>query len=358
MRVAVWLLVLAAAAAAQDAIAVGRPLLGGPEHENGVALIREGIATLEKGPASAKAFHRIGLGYFYLEEDAKAQAAFAKAAALEPKNAEHVFMLGVSQMYGDPAKAAATLRKAIELDPKNAGYRFELGRLLAREEHFEEALASFLEACRLDPDHAAAHCQAGVLLVAAGKDDEALAHFARAVGIDPQLVDAWYNAGQIHYDRARFERALEAWTKAAELAPDDFQTQTKLVQALYALGRYDAAAPHRKRLLELRPEDRREFCFDQFEVGENRVFAYETFDKGGDLYYHFTFKVTSPKGEILETVNLESSAIIREHGVMYVLGRNRRAEHRTYGHSWTELPAYAEIKALVIKAAKGELDPK
>ena len=135
MRVAVWLLVLAAAGAAQDAIAVGRPLLGGPEHENGVALIREGIATLEKGPATAKALHRIGLGYFYLEEDAKAQAAFAKAAALEPENPEHVFMLGVTQAYSDPAKATATMRKAIELDPKNAGYRFELGRLLARQEH-------------------------------------------------------------------------------------------------------------------------------------------------------------------------------------------------------------------------------
>jgi tetratricopeptide (TPR) repeat protein len=355
LRLVASFLLLAAAAAA-DAIDAGRPLLGGPDHEDGVALIREGIAMLEKEPASGKSLHRIGLGYFYLEDDAKAQAAFAKAAALEPKSPEHVFMLAVCQMYSDPSKATATMRKAIGLDPKDARFRFELGRLLAREQHPEEALASFLEACRLDPDHAEAHSSAATLLVAAGKDDEALAHLARAVEIDPQLVDAWYNAGQVHYNHARFERALEAWTRACELAPDDFETRTKLVQALYALGRYDAAAPHRKRVLELKPKDRKEFCFDQFDVGENRVFAYETFDATGDLYYLYTFKVTSPKGEILETVNLESSAIIRENGILYVLGRNRREEHRTYEYGWAELPAYADLKALVIKAAKGELD--
>jgi tetratricopeptide (TPR) repeat protein len=261
-------------------------------------------------------------------------------------------MLAVSQMYGDPAKAEATFRKAIGLHPKDARLRLELGRLLARAERYDEALAAMLEACRLDPADAEAQLQAGTLLVGAGKDDDALTHFARAVEIDPKLVDAWYNAGQVHYNKGRFERALEAWTKTCELTPDDFQTRTKLVQALYALGRYADAEPHRKRTIELKPEDRKEFCFDQFDVGENRVFAYETFEKGGDLYYHFTFKVTSRKGEILETINLESSAVIREQGVMFILGRNRAGEHETLGHMWTKLPDYAELKALVIKTAK------
>jgi tetratricopeptide (TPR) repeat protein len=290
MRAAACVLALAALAAA-DAIDDGRALLRGAEHEKGLALIREGVAALEKEPASGKTLHRIGLGWFYLEDDAKAQAAFAKAAELEPQEPEHLFMLAVSQMYGDPAKAEATFRKAIGLHPKDARLRLELGRLLARAERYDEALAAMLEACRLDPADAEAQLQAGTLLVGAGKDDDALTHFARAVEIDPKLVDAWYNAGQVHYNKGRFERALEAWTKTCELTPDDFQTRTKLVQALYALGRYADAEPHRKRTIELKPEDRKEFCFDQFDVGENRVFAYETFEKGGDLYYHFTFKV-------------------------------------------------------------------
>jgi hypothetical protein len=41
---------------------------------------------------------------------------------------------------------------------------------------------------------------------------------------------------------------------------------------------------------------------------------------------------------------------------MFILGRNRGAEHETLGHMWTKLPAYPELKALVIKVAKGELE--
>ncbi|MFI5403089.1 MAG: tetratricopeptide repeat protein [Planctomycetota bacterium] len=356
MRLALCLLALASLAAAQNAIEEGRALLDGPDREKGIARIREGIAAAEKETPTAGTMHRIGLGWFYLEEDAKAEAAFAKAAELDPKEPEHVFMRGVVQMYGDPAKATATMRKAVELGPTSAKYRCELGRLLARQGQYEEALATTLEACRIAPKNAEAHHQAATLLVGAGKEEEAVPHLKTAVENDPKLVDAWFNLGQVSYNRGRHDEALAAWTKAAELVPDDFQTRTKLVQALYALGRYADAEPHRKRVLELRPEGREEFCFDQFDVGENRVFAYEAFDKGGDLYYHFTFRVTSPKGEILETINLESSAVLRENGGMYILGRNRRDGHGNFGLGWRELPPYAELKALVVKAAKGELD--
>lgn len=358
MRLALCLLAFTSLAAAQDAIEEGRALLDGPDREKGVARIREGIAAAEKQPPAAKTLHRIGLGWFYLEEDAKAEAAFAKAAELDPKEPEHVFMRAIVQMYGDPAKATATMRKAIERGPTNAKYRCELGRLLARQEQYEDALAATLEACRIDPKRAEAHHQAATLLVGAGREEEAIPHLRIAVENDPQLVDAWFNLGQVSYNRGRYDDALAAWTKAAELVPDDFQTRTKLVQALYALGRYADAEPHRKRVLELRPEDRKEFCFDQFDVDGNRVFAYETFDKSGDLYYHFTFKVTSPKGEILKTVNLESSAFIREMGVQFILCANLPDSHRNYGIQWEKMPPYGELKALVVKAAKGELDGK
>lgn len=355
-RIATCLLVLASLAAAQDAIEAGRALLAGPDHAQGVAMIREGIEKLEKEPVSAAGLHRIGLGYFYLEDDAKAKLAFEGAARLEPRNAEHVYMLGVMQKYSDMAAAALTMRKAIELDPKDPRFRVELGDILSFQKRSDEALASYFEACRLDPSNTRAHYQAGCLLVDAGKDDEALAHYGKAVEADPRCVDAWYNAAQLHYNHGRFDRALDAWAKAAELAPDDFQTQTKLVQALYALGRYADAEPFRKRVLELRPKDRAEFCFDQFDLDGNRVFAYETFDTSGDFYYLFTFKVTDPKGKILKTVNLESSAVIREQGGMYILGADLPDGHETYSPGWAARPPYPELKALVLKAVRGELE--
>jgi tetratricopeptide (TPR) repeat protein len=362
MRVSLSLLLVAAMAFADDDIAEGRALLGGPDHAKGVTLIRRGIAKLEKEPATGATRHRIGLGHFYLQEDAKAQAAFREAAALEPKNAEHPFMLAVLLMYGgDLPGATHTMEKAIRLAPKEARYRFEFGRILALQKRHAEALEAYRMACELDPRHAEAQMKVGDYL-AAKQPKQALVHYARAVAAEPRLVNAWYNAAQVHYNLGQFEEAREKWTRAAALAPDDFEIQKKLVQACYALGKHAEAAPHRERVLALRAadpklKDLKEFCFDQFEVDGNRVLAYETFDKRGDLYYHFTFKVVTPQGKISKTINLESSAVIRESGTPYVLGANlENGVHRNYGIYWKKLPAYPELKKLVIRAAKGELD--
>jgi len=362
MRPTLFLLLMAAMAFAGDDIAEGRALLGGPDHTRGVDLIRRGIAKLEKEPATGATRHRIGLGYFYLQEDAKARAAFREAAGLEPKNAEHPFMLAVLSMYaGDLPGATHTIEKAIRLAPKEARYRFELGRFLALQKRHAEAFEAYRMACELDPRHAEAQMKVGDYL--SGKQpSQALEHYAKAVAADPRLVNAWYNAAQVHYDLGQFEDARKKWTRTAALTPDDFQIQKKLVQACHALGKHADAAPHRERVLALRAadpklKDLKEFCFDQFVVDGNRVLAYETFDKRGDLYYHFTFKVVAPRGEILKTVNLESSAIIREFGTPYVLGADlENGVHRNYGIYWRKLPPYPELKKLVIRAAKGELD--
>ena len=61
------------------------------------------------------------------------------------------------------------------------------------------------------------------------------------------------------------------------------------------------------------------------------------------------------EGDILRTVNLESSAVIRELGVRYILGGDEDGVHSTYGPSWKELPDYGELKRLVVLAAQGKL---
>jgi len=357
-------LLLAATAFAEDGIDRGRALLGGPDHAKGVALIREGIAKLEQGQATGATSHRIGLGHFYLQEDAKAQAAFRKAAALESGNPEHPFMLAVLLMYGgDLPGATRTISKAIRLDPGQARFRFELGRFLALQKRHAEALAAYRKACELDPQHAEAQMKVGDYL-SSKEPKQALVHYEQAVAADPRLGNAWYNAAQVHFNLGQFGKARDKWARAAALSPDDFEVQKKLVQACYALGKYEEAAPHRQRVLALRGTDPKlkglkEFCFDQFDVGKNRILAYETFDKSGDLYYHFTFKVVSPQGAILKTINLESSAVIREFGTPYVLGANlAKGAHRNFGIFWKELPPYPTLKRVVIRAAKGELDGK
>jgi hypothetical protein len=135
-----------------------------------------------------------------------------------------------------------------------------------------------------------------------------------------------------------------------------------VLQACYGLGRYDEGRTWRERVLaihaswtdEEREKGQKDFCFDQFEVDDVRVYACERFLKEGGLYYHFVFKVIK-EGKRIRQVNLESSDIGRELGFPYVLGENEGEVHRTYPYRWGDVPAYAELKALVVRIVRGEL---
>ena len=362
MRIWGGLLLVAAVCGAQEAedpLDAARALLGTERHAEGVKRLDEIYAAhrkaAEEDPKNPVHCFRMGLVRFNLKKDREALVLLRKAVDLDPKNARYRHMLGFVLQYSDPEGALAAFEKAIELDSKDAQYRYALGRLLVHLEQPEKALESYRTAIKLDPKHAGALYSAGTILTDT-KPDEARDLFERAVAEAPDHVSARYNLGQLHYNAKRFEKALEQWSAAVKLAPDDFDVNKKVVQAFHALGRYGDAKPYREKLFELRKKDERlkglrEFCFDQFTVGKYHVFAYETFDKVGDLYYHYTFKVMSPAGEMVRTINLESSVGIRAMGVPYLLGKNEGRVHSQLGHMWKKLPTYTELKPIVIKAA-------
>src|SRR5687767_14043647 len=70
-----------------DPLFEGRDLIGGPENERGVALLRKVIAEGEAAPQDARKQQRAGRAHFFLDEEMQAVAAFERARALEPENA-------------------------------------------------------------------------------------------------------------------------------------------------------------------------------------------------------------------------------------------------------------------------------
>ena len=94
----------------------------------------------------------------------------------------------------------------------------------------------------------------------------------------------------------------------------------------------------------------REVCIDQFDVkskqGPLHIYAYETFEPKGDLYYVWTFKAANAKGKVVGTVQLESSAAIRELGdKKYVMGVSLPGgTHKTTGPWFETLPSYPKVR--------------
>lgn len=218
-----------------------------------------------------------------------------------------------------------------------------------------DAITAYNRALTLHPRFADAAYNAGVVYGGLKKDKEAIVYFDKALAIDPTLVDAAYNAGQSYYNLKDFAHALARWSAAQKLAPDDFAIARKLVQAYHALGKDAEAVKARDKVFALYKEGKagtaKDFVFDQFDVGKRHVYAKETFDTSGDLAYVYRFDVTLDDKR-LGSVNLETSAVIREQGVPYLLGMDKGDTHSELGRMFKTLPAYKELKPLVIEAIK------
>jgi tetratricopeptide (TPR) repeat protein len=230
------------------------------------------------------------------------------------------------------------------------------GWLLSHLGRLEEAVGAYDRAVENDPTFADAYYNAGVVLADLGRIEDALKRWYAASEVDPKHVDAYYNAGLAHYNRKEFAQALDRWSRARAQAPDDFDIAKKILQAHNALGDRAAAAKARETVFRLwrtsgDPGVRRltEYVFDQFEVEGTRVYAYETFEPEGDLYYVYTFRIAGPNGKLAGTVQLESSAIIREMGTPYILGVTTGSRHETLTQSFKVLPAYETLKPIVTK---------
>ncbi len=352
---------LAPPTARADDIDEAKELLGGPKHAEAVAKIRKAIAALEKQPNDADAIRRAGVGYFFLEDDAKSRAALTRAIKLAPKDRKAWYWLGVLWKYSDLAEAEKAMAKAVSLAPGHAIYLFELADIQRYRKRSAEAIATYKKALAVEETHAGAHQSLGILLTHTAAKDEAVKHLERALELDESLLLARYNVGLQHYLVGRFAKARAHWQAGAKQAPDDFGMHKKLIQAHYALGQYAEASVVRKRLLAIRAKlekKPKEFCFDQFAMGTSRIMAFEQFDTSGDLVYLYVFRVVGADGKITRRVNLETNAVAKELGGGWVLGITENdGSHTTLGPWWKKIPPYPALKEQVILAAQGKLKP-
>jgi tetratricopeptide (TPR) repeat protein len=261
-------------------------------------------------------------------------------------------------------KALARIDAEVARAPKLALNHYVRGRILSRLGRDAEALAAYDEAVGHDATLGSAHYNAGVVLARLGRKKEAGERFDRALTLDPKAADAAYNAGQSYYDLKDFAAALDRFQRAHRLAPADFDAAKKVIQANLALDREKEAWKVRDRLIALWKSSRdpavrrlREYVLDQFEVGTTYVMAYETLAPAEDLAYLYTFKVFSRDDKPVGTVQLETSAVLREGGVAYVMGVSRGATHQTTGPAFKALPRYSAVKEAAKRLIAERLTP-
>ena len=287
----------------------------------------------------------------------------ATAAADDPKPEAQVILeraIAGEKQAGVLDQALVDLDALAAKQPRDPDTQYARGWVLSHLGKLEPAVAAYDRAFALDKQLADAPYNAGVVLARLGKAKEAAAHFDRALAANPKHVDAAYNAGQSYYDQKDWKRAAERWATATKLAPTDFNAAKKLVQAHVALGNDKEAAAARARVIELWKtatdpalKKKKSYVYDQFEVGKYHIMVNEAFDTGGDLAYVYEFAVID-QDRTLGTINLETSAVIREQGTPYVLGIDKDGTHTTTPLAWKALPTYRTVKTEATKLIKSK----
>jgi tetratricopeptide (TPR) repeat protein len=266
----------------------------------------------------------------------------------------------------DPAaqkRALEAIDAEITRAPKVALSHYVRGKILSRLKNDPEALLAYDEAVRCDPRLANAHYNAGTVLARLGRLPEAAARFDRALEIEP-LADAAFNAGQAYYGLKDFKTALTRFQRSYKLAPGYFNAAKRTMQTQMALGLEKDAWKTREQILliwqsskdpEVRPL--KEYMIEEFDLGSSHVLACETFVRPEDLAYIYVFRVFGPDGKALGSVQLETSAVIREGGVPYLIGITLKDRHQQAGIYYKDLPKYSVVREAAKKVILEKVKP-
>ncbi|TGK42180.1 tetratricopeptide repeat protein [Leptospira andrefontaineae] len=288
----------------------------------------------KKKPDDDVLLFKIGFSYFRLEEDQKALTYFEKAIRSNSKEAKYYDYYGATLYFsGKIDEAEKQFLKCIELDPKAQKALSMLGAIYAEKRQPAKAKNYFLKALEIDPEDLRANYS---------------------------LAGLYFNEGELANSQKYFEICYK-------LDPENYATVSYLIENLYRQEKFDEAEKYKKRLAHIRNSSQdprisnlKYFRFDTFPIKEYMIVAQESFSKTGDLYYYYVFSVFDKSGKHLKNINLESSTILKEQGLKYIIGMDNieegNSKHSTSNVAYPELPTYFELKSLLAEILEGKIN--
>ena len=257
-----------------------------------------------------------------------------------------------------------------EQDQLDPAYWFDQARQFEEQENYEQALAALRRVIELDPTNSRAHSAAGGMLLRMNKWEEGIPLLQKAIELNPRNLPAMQNLGLAYQNIGKPAESNRMYEAFLQIEPDNWRARAKLVQNDQALGDVEARDRERAKLLTMRKEgkvDQDSFCREQFQVGENKVFAMEYFELSGDRAKRYVFHVTDPKsGKTLYRVSLGAyeltDQIAHQTGELkpgersFHLDGYYPNEHRTFAF-FNKEPSYEETRKLVVEVIEGKAKP-
>jgi Tfp pilus assembly protein PilF len=176
------------------------------------------------------------------------------------QNAEAHWRLGLLlERRGDEARAEAEFRRAVALDDRHAGARLELARGSLSERHYGEALKHLEVVARVEPENTAALEALALAHRGLGHLDQAERYAREEIRQAPRSSGAWRALAQVLRDRATpaaLREAERAYRRAIELEPQSSELHEQLGMVYFSQGQVAQAAAELQRAIDLQPLNR------------------------------------------------------------------------------------------------------
>jgi tetratricopeptide (TPR) repeat protein len=225
--------------------------------------VREYQAAAVIGAFAGEAPLQLDIGEIHRREldGARAEAAFARAAALRPNDAVAHRERGRALLQLErPEAAFVELAAALLVDPGDYQSYITIGQIHLDAMRYAQAARALTRAIAIAPNLAEAYYALATVLVRSGRGDEAAPHretFARLQeqAFEEQRRRIQLSAARVEArvlaEKGAFDRAVTVWTQLLADGPETAANHAGLAAALVGLGRLEAAATHYEKALSL-----------------------------------------------------------------------------------------------------------
>jgi tetratricopeptide (TPR) repeat protein len=211
-------------------------------------------ATLALQPDQAQAVYLLGVLLLGDNRAAEAVPVLRRAVALRGNEAEVLANYAHALMEtGACEEAVAASRAALQRDLSLSQAHATLGRALLGLGEVAPAEAAFRAVISCAPGSAAAHAGLAMALLHREAADHALAAAQRSVALAPGLAETWFVLGTTLLALARPADSVVALEEALFLAPDHAEALANLANACIDLDGVEEAERHLRRAIALNP---------------------------------------------------------------------------------------------------------
>jgi len=145
-------------------------------------------------------------------------------------------------------------RHAVKLDPNSSIAHYNLGRFLAAQGNYADAVTHYRRALSIRPEDTDALNNLGLLLARRGEIEAALEEFQKTVRIDPNYARAYFNMGRVFARQRDYDQAIRNFQHALKLKPDEAEIYVALGNVFAVQGRLEAATTQFELAVQLKPE--------------------------------------------------------------------------------------------------------